>query len=279
MKVLEDEYDWEMDYNVAPNPESIPIATLHEFVISREYNASATGYINAVLYSDASNHGLVFASNSSDSAGILIEIDTSNNTILNNDAGTWKIETITNDGETFDILSVETTLCGYDNVYYRFDTNGNRLRGEKEETAGEIKAKIVYGESLYAKLKQYFIDNASVDISGPYPPAITEGMVLNQIFYFEPMTNGDGTITYGSIHFVTSVAIEYTSIVTEADGTNAVTHVINIQYELDYGKIIISSGGEEFMLISEEDTLWNMENSQGTAQVWLFDKPANYPNQ
>ena len=278
MKTIEDQYDWEIDYSAPPpNPEG-GNTTLQEFVISREYNASATGYINAVLYSNASNHGLLFEADSSANAGILVEIDTANNTVLNSDAGTWSIETITNNGETFDILSVETTLCGYDNTYYRLDTNGNMLRGEKEEESGEIKAKIVYGQSLYDRLKQYFIDNASVDISGPYPPSITEAMVLNHTFYFEPLTNGDGTLGYESIYFVSPDTIEHTSIVTDADGTNPVTNIQNIQYELDDGKIILLPYWEEFTLISEEATLWNMQDSKGTARVWLFDKPANYPN-
>jgi len=278
MKTMEDKYDWN-NQSVAPNPspDNSPITTLNEFVSSHEYNASATGWVSTVLYG-YSGHGMVFAEGSSGDTGIMVEIDSENNTILNNNAGTWKIETISNHGETFDILSVETTLCGYDNAYYRFDENENLLRGEKEDKAGEIKAKIVYGDSLYTKLKQYFIDNASVNISGPYPPSITASMISGKTFYFEPVTNSDGTILYESLHFVSSNTIEYTRIVTEADGTNPVPNMQNIQYELNYGKIIMLPYGKEFALINEEATLWNMQDDSGIDQVWFFDKPANYPN-
>ena len=140
-------------------------ANFNEYILTREYNSSNEGYANVMLYTP-SEAGITFAAGSSEvDSGTLVEINRELNELLTETAGTWSIETITDEGNEYDILILEPILCGYRKTIYKLGTDGNIYRGGQEETLNEIGAEIIFNESFNNKMETYFIENAPLDIN------------------------------------------------------------------------------------------------------------------
>lgn len=157
-KTLETQYWW--------NNQSLDIntyASLEEYITFKAYDSSAVDLMEGVLYSQNGSKTIIFAEGSTGLSGTLVEVAYSGNVLLNEDAGTWSIETITDEGMTYDVVVLETTICGYQGGLYRLEGD-LIIQGSFDELAGDIDAEIMFSEGLKDELKAFFIEDAILDV-------------------------------------------------------------------------------------------------------------------
>ncbi len=151
-------YNWWEDETYSSDQN---ISSLEEFISSHSYEENSTSieYENVLLYNNNDwRKVILFAPNSSDATeGNLVEINRENNTILNSNAGSWKIIEENN----VRILIIEPTVCGYDKHRIFKIENNQIVRGELEEKEGNIEAEIEFNENLSYKLEEFFKQKAN----------------------------------------------------------------------------------------------------------------------
>ncbi len=140
-------------------------ASLEEYITSYEYSSATENLEQGVLYHAHEKKTIIFAAGSTGLSGTLVEVAFKGNVLLTNNAGTWSIETITDDGDTdYDVISLKPILCGYEPMFYKLDDEDHMILGNFDEVEGRIGAEIVFSESLKDKLKVFFIDHAILDV-------------------------------------------------------------------------------------------------------------------
>ncbi len=157
MRASEDRYDWwEDDNNDEESAED-----LAQFIANHSFddNASSYNWDSTLLHNQDTGHkAIVFATNSStQNNGVLVEVDTENNVVINDNAGSWEIREV--DG--VDILVVLPTVCGYDSDRIFKVEEGVVFEGDFEERAGELSISISFNEALATKIHQSMVEIAT----------------------------------------------------------------------------------------------------------------------
>ncbi len=140
-------------------------ANLHDFIAVHEYNSSKDYLDRGVLYREGGHATIIFAQGSAaGNSGKLVEVSWENQ-LLTNDAGTWHIETMTDDNDIdFDALVLDPTLCGYENRMFKLGDQNHIYEGSIDSEPGDINANIQFNDSLKEKLKTYFIQHSILDV-------------------------------------------------------------------------------------------------------------------
>ena len=279
-KELQSYYDW------WGSADGNDYDSLNSFVAANEYNSSETQFNNngVLRHRETWQKVIIFAEGAAgQSSGTLIEIDRDSNAILVENAGEWRIENITDDdGNTYDIIIAETTLCGYDNHIFRLD-GSTIIQGQREE-AGVIRAELSFSSSLKDKLTAYFIDEAPLDIDpdNPTSPEITEEMIVDKVFYtVEDHENNEKLfkkITVDSSNYL----ITKREIYVLEDGTIVSDQTETNSYELDNGRIRLNGDGDVKIGLNSEpgDGDWDVTiytwDWMGE-EIWLLDEPVDFP--
>jgi hypothetical protein len=270
---------------------------LQAFITAKAY-VDGQPWSSGLQHSRYSSVSITFAEVSSGNSGTLVEVSDQSGEILTANAGTWHIETITDNGETFDVIILKPILCGYDyNSLRRLDGQGYVLGGGIAEREGDIGAKIIFNYSLKEKLKDYFVqkalDDKGVDIDPDTPDyiEITDANITGAVFY-DGYTEQDGSGCFGkNISGVPGGTANFTrdEMCYDAQGTLTSDDTMTFDYELIDGKIRIDTGSNFvwFILKVDTSTQWVLSNESdqgkdGTiddsgSSTWYKSKPAGYP--
>ena len=262
-------------------------ADLAAFISANTYNSSDTQFYNSgVLRTQNWQKVIIFAEGSAgQQSGTLIEIDRQTNAILNDNAGTWEIRNIDDDGDNYDIIVAETTLCGYQDQIFKLD-GMTIIQGQIENEAGVIGAEFAYSESLKDKLENYFIAQAPLDIdpSTPTNPEITEDMLSGgRVFYVQGIDIGNGQTLYQKITIDpdTGAFIRREIIVDRASDTVVDDHTFISSYELENGRIRLQNSDIKIglnQITADEDwdvTIYAWDWMKYA--LWMLNKPSDFP--
>ena len=262
-------------------------ADLAAFISANEYNSSATQFNNSgVLRTPNWQKVIIFAENSAgQQSGTLIEIDRQTNAILNDNAGTWKIQNIDDNGNNYDIIVAKTTLCGYEDQIFKLDGT-TVIQGQIGNEAGVIGAEFTYSESLKDKLENYFVAHAPLDIdpSTPTNPEITEELLSGgRVFYVQGEDVGNGQTLYQKITIDPNTG-EFTRreiTVDRASDTVVEDHSFISSYELENGRIRLQNsdvkiGLDQITVDRDWDvTIYAWDWMKDA--LWMLDKPSDFP--
>jgi len=277
-KELMDNYNWwgPVDGNT--------YTSLNDFIVAKEHNVSQTQfYDNAVLSTPTWQKVIIFAEGSSgQTSGTLVEIDRQTNEILTDTAGTWNIETITDDqGATYNIIVAESTLCGYEKRIFKLD-GSTIMQGQRDE-AGVIGAELGLSSTLKDKLLNYFITEAPLDIdpNNPTSPEITEVMLSGKTFY-TVNDREDGTKDFAMITIESSSSITLREILVDAQGTILADSTGTIGYRLNDGRIEVEDGQDSKIWLNSDPSGgdWSVTFANWSymdQQIWLLNEPGDFP--
>jgi hypothetical protein len=260
-------------------------------VKSHDSNETYFDWNKQLLHSRSGQRIIVFAEGSGGTSGSLVEVNTQDNTILTDNAGSWEIRNITDDeGDTYDILVATPVLCGYEERIFKLD-GGTVIQGEIDSKANEIGAEFSFSESLSDKLQEFFIGEAPLDIDpdNETSPEITEVMLSGKVFYtVEDLENGGK-------HFKRFTVDDTNMIITERDtDIDSNGQVISdlteqFSYELDNGRIRIEGEGDIKIGLTD-GIASNPDSTTGdwyvtiytwdsmSQETWLVSEPTDYPD-
>ena len=280
IKELETYYDW---WGLADGNN---YASLNDYIVSKEHNASLTQfYDNGVLWTAIWQKVIIFAGASSgQTSGDLVEIDRQTNEILT-DAGTWRIETITDDqGATYDIIITEPTLCGYEKRIFKLDGSGMIIQGQREE-AGVVGAELAFSDSLKDKLGDYFISVSPLDIdpANPSNPEITEVMLTSKIFYTVREDLGAQLTYFSRITVSPTNQVEKEDFTVDNSGTVIGSTNETLYYWLENGRIRFQGANGDVLIGLNSDpgngdwdvTIYTWGSLE--QEIWLLNEPGDFP--
>jgi len=270
---------------------------LQAFITAKAY-VDGQPWSSGLQHSRYSSVSITFAEGSFGNFGTLVEVSDQSGEILAANAGTWHIETIIDNGVTFDVIVLQPTLCGYDyNSLRRLDAQGYVIRGGIEELEGDIGASMMLSDSLKEKLQDYFVqkalDDKGVDVDPDTPDYIevTDANITGAVFY-DDYRKQDGSGCFVKNTFgVPGGTANFTrdEMCYDAQGTLTSDDTMTFDYDLIDGKIRIDVGSDYywFILKAETSTQWVIgeEEDQGKdgsiddtgLNVWYKSKPVGFP--
>jgi hypothetical protein len=265
-------------------------ADFDAFVQAFSYDSNANeAYGQELVHNNATwQKGILFAENSAgNTSGILVEVDRQSNNILVDDAGSWEIRSITDSesGETYQILDIRPTLCGYKKKIYKLEGT-TIVQGQIDDEAGVVNAELAFSESLKNKLQAFFIDEAplNIDPDDPVNPEITDAMLDGKIFYTEEEDPDTGVTDYKRLTVDTGAQqIRKEDFTLDSNGDVIESSDENLSYEIDEGRIRIQSDDDVKIGLNEIDANgdWNVTIYTWDGidnELWMITKPAGFPN-